>query len=161
MSQFFYYFLAIWGRLLHMLLNTLVPPDTQIRQQTAQAQPWANHVEPTGFTNDCYQKVVMSVLQVKVVSDTSWTLWSCCWCRHKIIRFSHSCSELLQDVWCGGEGGEGGGGNSEHGGEEGREGMGGGGRPWAGVKESGEMKIPKYLPLSICLPNWPQHGLGM
>ena len=26
-------------------------------------------------------------------------------------------------------------------------------RPWAGVKESGEMKIPKYLPLSICLPN--------
>ena len=32
-------------------------------------------------------------------------------------------------------------------------GWGGGGRPWAGVKESGEMKIPKYLPLSICLPN--------
>ena len=29
----------------------------------------------------------------------------------------------------------------------------GGRGPWAGVKESGEMKIPKYLPLSICLPN--------
>ena len=55
------------------LAYTLVPSDTQIRQQTAKAQPWANHVEPTGFTNDCHQKVVMSVLQVKVVSDTSWT----------------------------------------------------------------------------------------
>ena len=56
------------------LFLTLVPSDTQIKQETAKAQPWANHVEPTGFTNYCHQKVVMSVLQVKVVSDTSWTL---------------------------------------------------------------------------------------
>ena len=38
--------------------STLGPSDTQIRQETAKAQPWANHVEPTGFTNDCHKKVV-------------------------------------------------------------------------------------------------------
>ena len=84
---------------------------------------------------------------------------SCCWWRHKLPRFRYSFSELLQDVWCGGEGGEGGGALSEQSGEEER---GWRGRGGGLMLEYKNQVIHSNVPtiwiswlFPSCLPNWP------